>query len=138
MRKIIQYKYTIVVALAIIYVSLMKPPSLKIDITKIPNIDKIVHLIMYATLSVVMAKETQIKKIAEQLLIIFAITTIFGGVIEILQQYFPPRTASWGDFLADAIGSALPLACITIYKLTSYDRQQKREPNNKEDSNKPS
>jgi VanZ family protein len=34
----------------------------------------------------------------------------YGGAIEIAQSLLPPRTAEWGDLLADGVGIALGLA----------------------------
>ncbi len=122
-----KYKYSILVAAAIVYLSLMKPPKISEDLLKIENLDKFIHAIMYATLTVSIFFENKNTNKPLKYFIIFIISTIFGGVIEILQSYFPPRTATWGDLLADAIGAALPLAIIFI--IYYHDRKKHSKAN---------
>jgi VanZ family protein len=38
----------------------------------------------------------------------------FGGLIELLQQFVPNRSAEWGDLLADAIGIGIGAACAAV------------------------
>lgn len=130
--KILNYKYSILIAACIVYLSLMKPPSIDSPLLKIENIDKVIHAIMYAFLSLVMAFESNTKNNHLKLLTVFIISTTFGGVIEILQSYFPPRTASWGDFIADAIGSVLPLVILLIVYLKHYGRERESNANSPE------
>ena len=125
MSKLLKYKFSIIIALAITYLSLFKPPKIDLSIAYIENIDKLVHLLMYAALTYSIIKESKIKdKFLTKYFCIFSISTIFGGAMEILQNYFPPRTASWGDFIADAIGSALPLVIITLLWIYDYGHKQ--------------
>lgn len=125
MSKLLKYKFSIIIALAITYLSLFKPPKIDLSIAYIENIDKLAHLIMYAALTYSIIKESKIKdKFLTKYFCIFSISTIFGGAMEILQNYFPPRTASWGDFIADAIGSALPLVIITFLRIYDYGHKQ--------------
>ncbi len=137
MKIIIKYKFTFLIAIGILYLCLIKPPSISLPIFQIPHWDKIVHAIMYICLSLAMSFEAKYKNNLIKLLPIFIISTTFGGVVEILQYFNPPRTASWGDLLADAIGSALPLACLTFNYLLSYVRQQKRENKSAANSHEP-
>lgn len=132
MKYIIKYKLSFIIASAILYLSLFKPPKLDFDID-IVYLDKIIHIVMYAVLSTSLLFESDYKNNNVKNFIIFIICTIFGGVIELLQNYFPPRTASWGDLFADAIGSALPLVIITFIWI--YDNGHKQ--NGKADSIKP-
>lgn len=122
-----KYKYSILIAAAIIYLSLMKPPKMDSDLLKIENIDKVIHAIMYATLTISLFFENKNENKPLKYFIIFIISTIFGGVIEILQSYFPPRTATWGDLLADAIGAALPL--VILFIIYYYDRKKRSKAN---------
>ncbi len=125
MKFLFKYKYTITTTLCILYLSLMKPPKTDIDILEIENIDKLIHLLMYAALSFAIVTESKSENKPKYFFFIFLISTIFGGAIEILQTYFPPRTASWGDFAADAIGSALPLVILIFLYLKNYGRNKK-------------
>ncbi|MCQ2360089.1 MAG: VanZ family protein [Paludibacteraceae bacterium] len=130
--KALNYKYSMLIAACIVYLSLMKPPSIDSPLLKIENIDKVIHAIMYATLSLAMAFESNVKNNSLKILPVFIISTTFGGVIELLQSYFPPRTASWGDFIADAIGSVLPLVILLIVNLTHYGRERESNANSPE------
>lgn len=125
MKIIFKYKFSIIIAIAIFYLSIMKPPKMDISLFEFKYIDKILHFLMYAALSTAMALETKKSNKIYIYFIILLISTIFGGAIEILQSYFPPRTASWGDFIADAIGSALPLVIISLFWIYDYGHKQK-------------
>ena len=129
MKFLFNYKYTLITALCILYLSLMKPPKSDISLLAIENIDKLIHILMYASLSFAIVTETKFKNKPIYLFFIFIISTIFGGAIEILQNYFPPRTASWGDFAADAIGSALPLVILIFLWFKNYGRNKKSKAN---------
>ena len=104
------YWQTILVFCLIFYVSLLHTPSIKLAF--FPYQDKLVHLLMYLTLSSVICRN--LIKANTQLstffftLIVFVLPVSYGGVIELLQgAYFAPHTADWFDFFANATGSAL-------------------------------
>lgn len=132
MKYIFKYKYSLIVAVFILYLSLIKPPKLDIEILDFKYFDKLVHIFMYAFLTSFILFETNNINKCRYNFIIFSISTIFGGAIEILQNYFPPRTATWGDFIADAIGSALPFVILVIIKFYYYERKQKGKANSSE------
>lgn len=125
MKIIFKYKLSIVIAIAIFYLSFMKPPKIDTDIHVLDYYDKIIHFLMYAIFTTSLTLETKNSNKIYIYFIILLISTIFGGAIEILQSYFPPRTASWGDFIADAIGSALPLVIISLFWIYDYGHKQK-------------
>lgn len=47
----------------------------------------------------------------------------YGGLIEILQTFVPPREGDWADLLADAIGIALGLAVAALARRFTATRQ---------------
>lgn len=47
----------------------------------------------------------------------------YGGLIEILQSFLPPRQGEWADLLADAIGIALGLAVAALARRFTATRQ---------------
>lgn len=105
-----QYWQTTLVFCLIFYVSLLQTPNNKLALFSYQ--DKLVHLLMFFTLSTVICRD--IAKANTQLntffytLIVFVLPVSYGGLIELLQgAYFPPRTADWFDFFANAVGSAL-------------------------------
>jgi VanZ family protein len=90
-------------------VSIIHVPSNAPFIT-IPHIDKIVHLLMYFSLATIIYWDSRKLNLSLQKLIwlAFLLPSLYGGLIEILQEnFFPPRTGSWGDFSADCIGALL-------------------------------
>jgi len=105
------YWKSIFIFCLIFYVSTMRIPKIPCSLI-FPQEDKLVHIIMYFTLSSVIyfdifRAQIQINRFF-LLLIILAFPIVYGGIIEILQgAFFAPRTASWLDFFADAVGSIL-------------------------------
>ena len=97
------------VAAAILYLSLATDRGL----TKLPpmplfeNADKLMHFMMYIGLSCVI---TFNQRKSGKSLLLTAFTAVFlsaayGGVLELLQPFFPPRTCDLLDFIADAAGA---------------------------------
>ncbi|MGL5788191.1 MAG: VanZ family protein [Bacteroidales bacterium] len=77
-------------------------------LSDIPNIDKIVHFCFYFGISFLSYISIHRKSYPAYriYLMVLLVPIIFGGVIELLQQYyFPPRSAEWADFAADILGS---------------------------------
>ena len=75
------------------------------------NEDKLVHILMYFTLTAAIYRDIIKAQVKMQkyvfILIVLTFPITYGGIIEILQgAFFPPRTADWFDFFADAIGSS--------------------------------
>lgn len=114
----------IVISLVILYLCCLIPPK---DIPEvgfdflIPT-DKIVHFLMYLGLSgatalnYIHAKKGHIN-LCKLLLFAFICPILYGGLIEILQQnFFPPRSGDWSDFLADVLGSLFALPIVLKYR----------------------
>ncbi|NCC98238.1 MAG: hypothetical protein EOL95_00845 [Bacteroidia bacterium] len=109
------YWKTSLISIIIIYLSLIKIPS-SIEIPKIPFYDKWVHLIMYACLCAIVLFDC-IKSSNSRPYISAAIYSItLGGILELLQILFPPRSASFADFLANLIGCSLSLIIFFLIK----------------------
>lgn len=52
----------------------------------------------------------------------FVIPVLYGGAIELMQKYFfVARSAEWGDFIADGLGSLLAL----LFTLALYRKKNK-------------
>ena len=97
------------VAATILYLSLATGRGL----AKLPpmplfeNADKLMHFMMYMGLSCVI---TFNQRKSDKSLLLTAFTAVFlsaayGGVLELLQPFFPPRTCDLLDFIADAAGA---------------------------------
>ena len=60
MKIIFKYKLSIVIAIAIFYLSIMKPPKICTSIHLFNYYDKIIHFLMYAIFTTSLALETKI------------------------------------------------------------------------------
>ena len=94
----------------IFYVSTMRIPDMP-HVPTFTNEDKLVHILMYFTLTAAIYRDIMKAQVKMQkyvfILIVLTFPITYGGIIEILQgAFFPPRTADWFDFFADAIGSS--------------------------------
>lgn len=105
------YGLSICVALTILYLCMMPSNDSGMDIN-IPYIDKYVHAFMYFTLSCCIGlnlyqEHTEFKSM---IMVMWAIIipTLFGGLIEVMQDKFTvSRSGDPYDLLADAIGAVL-------------------------------
>ena len=111
-----------VVVLIIFGVSVY-PFSPDTNLPKFQYSDKLIHLLMYASLAFILFyeyyKDKHLKSCFRSFYIVLLLfPVIFGGVIEILQQaFFPPRTAEWLDWVSDIVGSLIGfLAAKMIFK----------------------
>lgn len=105
-RLLRSYWPTVAVGFAILYLSISTGESLP----KIPlfdNADKVVHFLMYAglTFTLTWAMRERGKSLISTALWAILIASAFGGLMEIIQPYFPPRTGDILDFIADAAGA---------------------------------
>ncbi len=113
------YWKSIIVAGIVFYVSVMtlssdKPISIPFVaailqfVVAIPYIDKLVHIAMYFTLAAALTWDNfrfsfSLKK---NLIYSILVPTVYGGVIELIQEnFFPPRSGDWFDLLADLFGA---------------------------------
>ena len=114
-RKALIYWRSCLVIGAIIYVSLLREPS--VALPPIEDIDKYLHGLMYLLLTVVLLWDSKAvlgyrfgaEKCCLQSykwwLIVLVFPIVLGGFIEILQEkFFYPRTGDWLDWLADCVG----------------------------------
>jgi VanZ family protein len=102
--------------------------SLKIPDIEFDLADKLIHFILYGCLGILTARglnNAQNKKIKENyvLLSIF-ICVLYGASDEIHQYFVPGRYASWGDWIADALGV---ITFVFIYKWYFNYQAQKRK-----------
>lgn len=103
------YLPTILVAATVTLLSVVRQPNVAVgEVIDKFNIDKLLHLLIYAFLMLVATYDT---KRAGHTLDIKTLTAVsvsviaFGGVIELIQNYFCSyRTGSWYDFLFNTLG----------------------------------
>ncbi len=107
-----------------IWLTLVPQPIPKeLDVPLFPEIDKVVHVIMTASITVSIyldlmrqGRRHYLKRLRPRTIwIVAAIVTAFGGMIELAQLWWiDKRGAEWGDFAGDAIG-ALAAALIFLF-----------------------
>ena len=105
-RKTLIYWRSLAIVCTIAYVCLLREPH--VTLPPVTDMDKWAHGVMYLVLALVMLWDN--KKVgipaSYSWVIVVLLAAIFGGFIEILQEYFfYPRTGDWMDWLADCIGT---------------------------------
>lgn len=107
-----KYPISLTVIAIVIYLSFFKPPTM--EITKIPNMDKLVHLCMYGGVSGMLWIEflRNHRKYDEVMwhawIGAVLCPILMGGAIELLQEYCTTyRGGDWFDFLANSTGVVL-------------------------------
>ncbi|MCM1094564.1 MAG: VanZ family protein [Lachnospiraceae bacterium] len=103
-----------VVLVAVLYLTLYPNPLPENDIPLFPGADKVVHALMMFGLSGCVAYDYMRSRYGKDkmtppkgmLLCLLALTTLFGGVIELLQSWMDVgRSEDILDFVADAAGA---------------------------------
>ncbi|WP_455639931.1 VanZ family protein [Parabacteroides sp.] len=107
-----KYPISLAIIAVVIYLSFFKPPSMEIG--KIPGMDKVVHVCMYAGVSGMLWLEflRNHRKYDDVLwhawIGAVLCPILMSGVIELLQEYCTTyRGGDWFDFLANITGVAL-------------------------------
>lgn len=107
LKRLFHYIPTGIVALVIAYLSLVREPGIPMPLFS--GWDKLAHFMMYGGLSAVMLLDVRRDgRLTRRMSVaVFAVCSLYGGVIEILQEnFFYPRTGDWPDWLADCLGAA--------------------------------
>ena len=107
-----KYPLSLLVILAVIYLSFFRPPST--DLGTIPGFDKVVHVGMYFGMSGMLWLEFLRAHRRDQVPLWHAwvgallCPVLFSGVVELLQAYCTTyRGGDWLDFAAKAAGALL-------------------------------
>lgn len=123
LKNLIHFVPSFLVAAIIAYLSLLRQVSLSL-----PHFfgwDKLVHFLMFFALSSVILFDTRrTAKISRKIIfVIFLTGTLYGGIIEILQEYFfYPRTGEWFDWLADSLGVIFGIiSVLALWKILKKD-----------------
>ena len=121
MHIIKEYALSLLVTAAVVYLSLFyQSPDGGPDI---PNLDKAVHMCMYFGMSVMLwfdylrAHREGACSMRHGLALASAFPLIFGGIMELLQEYCTEtRSGDWMDFAADGVGMLMAtlFACLVM------------------------
>ncbi len=114
-----KYPVSLLIILAVIYLSFFKPPTT--DLNKIPNIDKLVHMCMYLGMSGMLwleffrAHRHMQTPLWHGWLGAFVCPVVFSGCVELLQEYATSyRGGDWLDLAANTSG-ALVASLVATY-----------------------
>ena len=103
----IRYKFTILLAILIVLLSLVPSSSMPSSrIFNIPYLDKLVHFAMYASIGFVALMESRCLKSCQLFhLILVLLIFLMSAVIEVLQAtVVATRAAEWYDLFANISG----------------------------------
>ena len=107
-----KYPFSLLIILAVIYLSFFKPPSTRLSL--IPNIDKVVHVCMYLGMSgmlwleFIRAHKKDGVPMWHAWIGAFLCPVLFSGAVELLQEYCTTyRGGDWLDFAANSTGAVL-------------------------------
>ena len=116
-----KYPVSLVIILAVIYLSFFKPPTTELG--TIPNLDKVVHICMYFGMSGMLwleflrAHRRDRTSMWHAWVGAFACPVLFSGAVELLQAFCTTyRGGDWLDFAANTTGAVLAslVACFVL------------------------
>lgn len=116
-----KYPVSLVIILAVIYLSFFKPPTT--DLGTIPNLDKVVHICMYFGMSGMLwleflrAHRRDRTPMWHAWVGAFACPVLFSGAVELLHAFCTTyRGGDWLDFAANTTGAVLAslVACFVL------------------------
>ena len=116
-----KYPVSLVIILAVIYLSFFKPPTT--DLGTIPNLDKVVHICMYFGMSGMLwleflrAHRRDRTPMWHAWVGAFVCPVLFSGAVELLQAFCTTyRGGDWLDFAANPRGAVLAslVACFVL------------------------
>ena len=116
-----KYPVSLVIILAVIYLSFFKPPTT--DLGTIPNLDKVVHICMYFGMSGMLwleflrAHRRDRTPMWHAWVGAFVCPVLFSGAVELLQAFCTTyRVGDWLDFAANTTGAVLAslVACFVL------------------------
>ncbi len=99
------------------------PGSLLPPVKPVVGMDKVVHLLMYATFAFlcIWGYRRQFVENGEAyrkkaLMLALVISIAYGGLTELMQEFLvPKRTGDWFDFLADSIGTGIGVLVFHLF-----------------------
>jgi VanZ family protein len=102
-----RYGLSSVVTMTIFYLCIARTlPTEKVPMFE--GVDKVVHFLMYVVLAGVLSLDQYRQHVLFTSKKMYAWAVLFpvlyGGFIEIVQTYFPPRSAEWLDWFCDIAG----------------------------------
>ncbi|MDR0872374.1 MAG: VanZ family protein [Prevotellaceae bacterium] len=141
-RFVKKHFFSIAIAAVIFYLSTATGKALP-QMPPMPYLDKVVHIIMYMVLAGTLVWEQRkpsnksdgilrLRSVTKPAMtaVTIALPILYGGLLELLQEYFfPPRTGDWWDFLADIAGVLWGvLICLNcdLFDFSDYSEKNKK------------
>ena len=106
-KYICRYPFSLLVIVAILFLSLFNPPETRLD--DVTFIDKIAHVCMYGGLELIiwveyLRRHADLNKV-KFILLGIAAPIALGGIMELAQMLLTVnRSGEWADFIADTLG----------------------------------
>jgi len=114
MKRLMQYKFTLLATAGILIAILM--PGSDVPSVGIPNIDKVIHFSMFAVLMGCFAWEYCTANLTLPKWYIGILWPIaFAGLTERIQLYVPGRSCDIKDFICDSLGIVCMALCLKYY-----------------------
>ena len=117
---------SVIVAAGITWLSLIRdvPVVMRVDI---PLADKWGHMIAYMILALCLAGDSYRARLSARTIYLLALLLplAYGGLMEWMQLYCPPRSCELLDWIADGIGTIAGVALFALYHiLTNHKAKQ--------------
>ena len=121
-----KYPLSLLVILAVIYLSFFRPPST--ELSTIPNIDKVVHVCMYFGMSGMLwleflrAHRRDYAPLWHAWVGALLCPVLFSGAVELLQAYCTTyRGGDWWDFAANTAGALLASGVAQVVRKKAFN-----------------
>ena len=107
------YWPSLLVGAGIVYLSLFHAASLQLDVD---NPDKFGHLLAYLVWTLCLTADLWRDGVPFGWRVFWAVVfpIVFGGAIEVIQSFFPPRAAEWLDWYADFSGTVVGFVVMDV------------------------
>lgn len=125
------YLPSLLVLAGITYLSLIKDVPAFVP-QNIPLADKWGHMLAYLVLGACTAADSYRAHLPARVIYLAALllSVAYGGLIELIQPYFPPRQGEWMDWLADCIGAGMGILIFAAWHYLHKCHKCSSSPNN--------
>jgi len=119
----IAYLPSVIVAAGITWLSLIRdvPAVMQVDI---PLADKWGHMIAYMILTLCLAGDSYRARLSTRTIYMLALSLplAYGGLMEWMQVYCPPRSCELQDWIADGIGAGIGILLFAVWHYLNKHR----------------